>query len=541
MPNKKLEKLKQLKKQTEITIQEKSAKSSLIINIIVVFTVVLSLATGLRIIHDMIIMDKKLKDYLSITPASAAELINASSVQKQSHTDVNIRPNTGFTFTLQYKNEGTTTWNKKNVYLKSLTTALKFRHSFWPDPFLPAQLQEQTVEPGQIGTFVFALQAPPNFGDYTGEFVLVNDNVLIRGGETKIRMNVVAEPEKIIVEKPSPENEPDDSPQICTLNLRIAGIDAVDNVSCIEKFSLPELGPIMRIGLFYLGGPFHPEESVAMFNTKAWQVYDQNDILLASIPANIEVRFFYNSTTKQYSFDYIDKTIRTDSYLKLANNNDGLFTITSYNDIPSYNKNINYNDYLGNLEIRHNDCSIKTWGSCEDKVWVIETLPLETYLAGIQETTNYDPIEYQKTMSVAARTYAMYHYDRYSKHDWEFYHVDSRYDQVYKGQVSMLLFPNVKRGVDETAGIIATYDDKIIVAPYFSRSDGRTRSYEEVWNSTVPYLVSVPAPYSEGKTLFGHGVGIDASDALQRAKQDGWTYDQLLKYYYTNITLEKIY
>jgi peptidoglycan hydrolase-like amidase len=47
--------------------------------------------------------------------------------------------------------------------------------------------------------------------------------------------------------------------------------------------------------------------------------------------------------------------------------------------------------------------------------------------------------------------------------------------------------------------------------------------------------------YDKGKTMWGHGVGISGSDALARAGKDGWLYDQILKYYYTGVEVEKIY
>jgi peptidoglycan hydrolase-like amidase len=61
-----------------------------------------------------------------------------------------------------------------------------------------------------------------------------------------------------------------------------------------------------------------------------------------------------------------------------------------------------------------------------------------------------------------------------------------------------------------------------------------------VWNGSKPWLVSVPAPHDIGKTLWGHGVGMSASDALGWA-DDGKTYDWILKYFYTGTVLKKIY
>lgn len=539
MKNKNLSYFANQKKIKGDSLTVKSPINNVVWDVLIVFFLVVIVAVCLRLINDTFFTQANYKSWLIKTAYAAEE--NQAFLFSQTHTYVNIKPETGFTFTLKFQNTGDTTWTRNHVYLKSKTTALKFRHEFWPDPFLPATLAEEEVAPGEIGTFKFALQSPVNYNLYDGEFLLVNDNVLIKGGECQVQMNVVADPANASTPQTTQETTTqtttttttpitNTSNQTCTLDFRTENLSiattGVDNVSCVEKFNLPAQGPLMRVGLFYT------EEIITIKNTKSWQVLNQNNTVLANIDPQIEISFFYDNETKNYSFDYNGNTVRTSSYLKLKNP-DGMYTITSYHNIPSYNPNIDYNDFVGDLEIRHNDS--------KDRTWVIEELPMEKYLKGIQETTNYDPMEYLKTMAVAARTYASYHYDRYSKHADEYFHVDSRYDQVYKGYVSELLFPRVAEAVDATSGIVATYDDKVIVAPYFSHSDGRTRSYEEVWIYEVPYLISKPAPYSDGMDMFGHGVGIDAYDAKMRAKHDSWNYDDLLKYYYTGITLEQIW
>jgi hypothetical protein len=520
-------------------------KGNIFRDIAIVFLIIIVVSISLRFVNEALASKGLTLNPFHVATAQAATPELAGEFFNQSHTYVNIRPDAGFTFTLEYKNVGTETWTRESVYLKSKTTALKFRHDFWPDPFHPAQLQQETVEPGDIGTFKFALTAPKNYNLYKGEFIVVSDNILIQAPESQVVMNVVEDPENTETpsevpdeeaastpeeETPVPQPEPTTPSETCTLefvNAEIPGALTTDNVSCVDKFNLPAEGPDIRIGLF------HSDEPITIVNTERWEVRDSADRRLAVISAGEEVAVFYDPASEEYSLPTDDDVIETSRYFTMPNRNDGVFTITSYHNIPSYNPNIDYNDFIGDLELRYNDH--------HERTWLIETLPMETYLKGIQETTNYDPIEYLKTMSVAARTYAMYHWDRATKHKKEFFHVDSKYDQVYKGYVSMQIFSRVGEAVDATTGIVGTYEDKIIVAPYFSRSDGRTRSFEEVWYVHVPYLISVPTPYTEGRDLFGHGVGIDATDALNRAYSDGSTYEWLLKYYYTGIGLETLY
>jgi hypothetical protein len=507
------------------------SKSSLALSIMFAFIAVTLVSFGLSAIEQAILTPEPLNNRLfAAESVLATSNPNQAELTDQSHTLVNIRPDDAFTFILKFTNTGSTTWTKETVYLKSSTTALKFRHDYWPDPYLPASLSEETVAPGNIGTFKFALQAPVNLNNYVGDFLLVNNNVLIQGGRANVTMNVVEDPSAIIVAQPTPVVPVAAAAPIsvCSLQLNIASaVTGLDNETCKVAFGLPEQGPDIRVGLF------HTEESITITNNNAWQVYDENDTLLASVPAAQSITFFFIKSKKEYVFDYIDRTIRTTKYLKLNNFNDGIFTITSLEDRPSWNQSINYNDFMGNLEIRYNDT--------RERTWVIETLPLEEYVKGIKETSNSDPLEYLKAMSVAGRTYALYHHNSGRKHASEFYDVDAYYDQVYKGYVVRLIMPKLVEAVEATRGQIATYDNEVIIAAYFSRSDGRTRSYQEVWGSDVPYLISVPTPHTADLDLWGHGVGIDATDARAHVKYDDWTYDQIIKYYYTKVLLEQIY
>jgi peptidoglycan hydrolase-like amidase len=63
-----------------------------------------------------------------------------------------------------------------------------------------------------------------------------------------------------------------------------------------------------------------------------------------------------------------------------------------------------------------------------------------------------------------------------------------------------------------------------------------------VWGgSTIPWLVSVPVPDDVGKTLWGHGVGMSATGALQMDAKHGNTYDQILAHFYTGTELRRAY
>ena len=102
--------------------------------------------------------------------------------------------------------------------------------------------------------------------------------------------------------------------------------------------------------------------------------------------------------------------------------------------------------------------------------------------------------------------------------------------------------PRLAQAVQETRGMIVTYNHELAITPYFSRSDGRTRSWNEVWGGgEKPWLVSVPVPEEKGKTLFGHGVGMSAQGALLMVADEGRNWQDVLKYFYTCTSLERAY
>lgn len=483
------------------------------------FSIIICASFGLRYAEAIITRgDNSFKNILSAKIALAAEIVYKAELASQSPQSIYIKPNEAITITLQYKNIGNADWGKKTVFIKTLTSAWKYNHN-WQDMYRPAQLQEETVEPGSTATFKFAVRAPKNLGAYTGDFMIINDNTAVDASETGITLNVVENPENY--------NKPASAPaikNICTLKLNIASVEnALDNTTCYGKFNIPTKGPDIRVGIF------PTTQAVTLKNNAAWQIYDQNDLLLASVPAETEIRLFYSMTKKGFSFDFIDRTVRTSSLtLKLKNFQNGIYTVTSYTDIAKWNKSINYNQFKGDLEL--------TYYAPKERVWLIETLALEEYLKGIKETSNEDPTEYQRAMTIAARSYALYHINKFEKQESFFDVYNDERDQVYKGFSAEQIMPNQSTIVGETSGVVVTYSDELVLAFYSARSGGQTLNYKN-----IPYLKAVDAPYSKTLGKWGHGIGIDAYDAKTRANKLGWTYDQILKYYYTGINIEKIY
>lgn len=127
----------------------------------------------------------------------------------------------------------------------------------------------------------------------------------------------------------------------------------------------------------------------------------------------------------------------------------------------------------------------------KDGFFVVNEVNIDDYLLYVvpSEVPYSAGYEGYKAQTIAARTYAVSDMliGRFEKYG---FHVDdSTFSQVYNSQPTNDL---VKKAVAETAGLVMTYEDKIIDAKYYSTSCGFGASYDEVWpeteKNTKPYL-----------------------------------------------------
>jgi SpoIID/LytB domain protein len=122
----------------------------------------------------------------------------------------------------------------------------------------------------------------------------------------------------------------------------------------------------------------------------------------------------------------------------------------------------------------------------------INELPMEQYLYGVVPRelppTVYDELEAQKAQAIAARTYALRGMGKRSSDGYDLLPTTS--DQVYGGYAAE--HPLSSQAVDETNGLVATYEGRLIEALFFSTSGGATANNEDVYNSApLPYLRGV--------------------------------------------------
>ena len=212
----------------------------------------------------------------------------------------------------------------------------------------------------------------------------------------------------------------------------------------------------------------------------------------------------------------------------------GICKIENFDERVTRHAPLAENLFRNVLELRYN--------SAHDRTWVINELPMELYLHGLGETSEASNYEFKKTLVTIARTYALYLWEHATKHADEYFDmVSTGGDQVYNGYEYEEQNPSIGKAADETRGITVNYGGITAITPYFSRSDGRTRAWSEVWGGSVAWLQSVPAPCDakNGYTLWGHGVGMSATEALCMATEGGKKWDEIIHYFYQGVDLKK--
>lgn len=137
-----------------------------------------------------------------------------------------------------------------------------------------------------------------------------------------------------------------------------------------------------------------------------------------------------------------------------------------------------------------------TFNVLKDKLIVINCIELEHYLYGVvpREMGATFETEALKAQSVAARTYTI---KNINKHIRDGYNLCDSIDcQAYGG----INVENDKtnEAVDETRGMIITYNGNPIDAVYHSSSGGHTDDAYLVWGGYVPYLIGVRDKFSIG-------------------------------------------
>lgn len=142
---------------------------------------------------------------------------------------------------------------------------------------------------------------------------------------------------------------------------------------------------------------------------------------------------------------------------------------------------------------------IEVFANTRGALTVVNVIGLEDYVRGVVPNElspgGYPAIEALKAQAIAARTYALRNRGQFSSEGYDL--LPTTRSQVYRGLSSE--HPLSSRAVEETRGMIATYNGEPINALYTSTCGGRTENSENIFNDAVPYLRGRECA-AEGKT-----------------------------------------
>lgn len=408
-----------------------------------------------------------------------------------------------------YQNIGKSAWNNGVIEQTSLTN---FSDTTWINRQTVVS-RSIVVDKGAFWRDEFVFRAPAKVGTYEAKF-----KVILKGEDSTT--TYISIPVTVTTNAPGDYVEP------------FAG-STVSGYEFLTETPRLATEPRIRVGLWK-----EPTNDRAVVRSAEddYSVLDATGVL-GILPVNQSATLEFKNGT--YTFVTEGLSVSSTSFIRVepANNPRAIIEITNYERKISGKSFRNFNKYRGALELRQAKDQNNT-------LYVINDLRFEDYMIGMGENSNASPLEYLKAQAVAQRTYA-YFVQTTDKHESRFFDVVAHTgDQLYLGAAFESDMPRFIEAVNATRGVMVTYNNEVVITPYFGNSDGSTRSWTQVWGGTAkPWLVPVAATYDErdNKKMFGHGVGMSQRDAAIRAEEEKLDWVQLIKYYYTGVELQKIY
>jgi stage II sporulation protein D len=151
---------------------------------------------------------------------------------------------------------------------------------------------------------------------------------------------------------------------------------------------------------------------------------------------------------------------------------------------------------------------------------VINQVDLEEYVKGVvpSEVNSAWHPEMLKAQAVAARTYALYQQMLSATRDYDV--VATVQDQVYKGKSG--IDAAVLRAVDQTRGLVLTYQNAPIYAAFSSTAAGLTEDAVNVWSKEYPYLKGVECPFDLESPYYQWRASFRLDKLEQNLRQQGF-------------------
>ena len=152
---------------------------------------------------------------------------------------------------------------------------------------------------------------------------------------------------------------------------------------------------------------------------------------------------------------------------------------------------------------------------------VINRVDLEEYVKGVvpaEVSSTWHP-EMLKAQAVAARTYALYQQMLSATREYD---VEATVqDQVYRGKQGIDV--GILRAVEDTRGLVVTYQDAPIYAAFSSTAAGLTEDAMNVWSKEYPYLKGVECPFDLASPYYQWKSSFKIDTLEQNLRQQGFS------------------
>ncbi|MDR0499585.1 MAG: SpoIID/LytB domain-containing protein [Holophagales bacterium] len=155
---------------------------------------------------------------------------------------------------------------------------------------------------------------------------------------------------------------------------------------------------------------------------------------------------------------------------------------------------------------------IEIYPNAQNRLSVINTLDMESYLRGVipreMSAWIFPSLEALKAQAVAARTYAYANLGKRSGNGFDL--LDTPLDQVYGGKDGEQNLAD--RAVEETRGLIATFNGRPIQALFMATGGGATVDNTHVFGSGFSYLRGVSNYPEKPQTISYKGIQAPSGD-----------------------------
>ncbi|HEU0067966.1 MAG TPA: SpoIID/LytB domain-containing protein [Nitrospiraceae bacterium] len=152
---------------------------------------------------------------------------------------------------------------------------------------------------------------------------------------------------------------------------------------------------------------------------------------------------------------------------------------------------------------------------------VINRVDIEEYVKGVvpaEVSSTWHP-EMLKAQAVAARTYALYQQMLSATREYDV--AATVQDQVYRGKQGV--DAAILRAVEDTRGLVVTYQDAPIYAAFSSTAAGLTEDAVNVWSKEYPYLKGVECPFDLMSPYYQWKSSFKIDTLEQNLRQQGFS------------------